>query len=119
STSALIDAPLSPIFLSLTHPPPPPSPLFPYTTLFRSSHPTAAHSQQRPRPEQGRVQRRQRQQVPRHRRRPSRLPLRHRPRRLQLDPKSTRLNSSHVETSYAIFSLKHKHHHQDQLRDPV
>src|SRR5215471_20788143 len=59
---------------------PPRSTLFPYTTLFRS----------RP---------------GRHGRRPSRPRHQAAPRR---DRKSTRLNSSHVEISYAVFCLKKK-----------
>src|SRR6267378_7628720 len=65
---------------------PPRSTLFPYTTLFRSprllQRPTAV-------PGQGPVRRGDR-----------------RPRRG--DRKSTRLNSSHVEISYAVFCLKKK-----------
>src|SRR5215471_21066754 len=59
---------------------PPRSTLFPYTTLFRSRHGPA--------------------------RRP-RSPGRRRRRRWR-DRKSTRLNSSHVESSYAVFCLKKK-----------
>src|SRR6267378_6775963 len=58
---------------------PPRSTLFPYTTLFRPHRP--------------------------HRRLPS--PPRHRAERPG-DRKSTRLNSSHVEISYAVFCLKKK-----------
>src|SRR5690349_23079329 len=68
---------------------PPRSTLFPYTTLFRSS------SSRRP-PRTRRARARER---PRSRR------LRTRPAR---DRKSTRLNSSHVEISYAVFCLKKK-----------
>src|SRR3989442_11353871 len=62
---------------------PPRSTLFPYTTLFRS----------RPVP------------------RPGRVPGRRLPRsedRQEGDRKSTRLNSSHVRISYAVFCLKKK-----------
>src|SRR5438874_8838307 len=66
---------------------PPRSTLFPYTTLFRSRCATAAE----------------------------RFRLRHRgfapilrKRRFSEDRKSTRLNSSHVEISYAVFCLKKK-----------
>src|SRR2546426_8383354 len=66
---------------------PPRSTLFPYTTLFRSRHPGTEHEQHR-----------------RHRRRPpsrgDRLP--------GGDRKSTRLNSSHLVISYAVFCLKKK-----------
>src|SRR3712207_7880841 len=87
---------------------PPRSTLFPYTTLFRSSTPprcrcVAAVS------------------VPvRHvpRRRPSALgpppppsvavPVQHHDEQDQRDRKSTRLNSSHANISYAVFCLKKK-----------
>src|SRR5688572_31808033 len=63
---------------------PPRSTLFPYTTLFRSRH--ARHA---PHAERG---------------------LRGGPRRRDLarDRKSTRLNSSHSQISYAVFCLKKK-----------
>src|SRR5438045_5364479 len=62
------------------------SPLFPYTTLFRSLlRPAFAL--------RGARQRR--------RGRPARLPVR-------ADRKSTRLNSSHLGISYAVFCLKKK-----------
>src|SRR5439155_12389104 len=79
----------------LTIPRPPRSPLFPYTTLFRSAQRgghSASSAEQRggpafdnsasPRP------------------RPSGIAL--------ADRKSTRLNSSHVAISYAVFCLKKK-----------
>src|SRR5256885_16325348 len=67
---------------------PPRSTLFPYTTLFRSPSPAArrsAHGRPRAR-----------------RQRPWRHGDRHR------DRKSTRLNSSHLVISYAVFCLKKK-----------
>src|SRR5690349_24237054 len=72
---------LSLFFLMI--PPPPRSTLFPYTTLFRSI--PALNGQTHPRhprsfPDAG------------------------------IDRKSTRLNSSHVEISYAVFCLKKKKH---------
>src|SRR3712207_7778483 len=78
---------------------PPRSTLFPYTTLFRS--PSCAEDQ------------------PSRSRRSSRRPLRRHPLhhaeprlryRLPLRPdrKSTRLNSSHANISYAVFCLKKK-----------
>src|SRR5690242_20812198 len=80
-------------------PRPPTSTLFPYTTLFRS------------RRLQGRTQRRN----TRLRRNQADRPLvRQRPlaRRedggVQVDRKSTRLNSSHMSISYAVFCLKKK-----------
>src|SRR5574337_489150 len=61
---------------------PPRSTLFPYTTLFRSTHPHAGgQSSARPGP---------------------------RPARGLEDRKSTRLNSSHHSISYAVFCLKKK-----------
>src|SRR6266511_5090819 len=75
---------------------PPRSTLFPYTTLFRSELPLVGHvldaSRERPY-----------------------LSL-----RLELDPtldrKSTRLNSSHVKISYAVFCLKKKKKKEVTLR---
>src|SRR5204862_7627654 len=67
--------------------------LFPYTTLFRSSHERRADREDPYGRDQwpGAI----------HHRRPA-------PGRVQLDRKSTRLNSSHVEISYAVFCLKKK-----------
>src|SRR5258706_10593985 len=67
---------------------PPRSTLFPYTTLFRSHLPVLSSAQ-------------------------TLLPLqsaraRSLRRRVVLDRKSTRLNSSHVRISYAVFCLKKK-----------
>src|SRR3712207_7165557 len=75
---------------------PPRSTLFPYTTLFRSG---ARGQSGHPRRDRGV--------------RARRLPLAPvgpvRPRRvLDLDRKSTRLNSSHANISYAVFCLKKK-----------
>src|SRR5436309_12583583 len=85
--------------------PPPRSTLFPYTTLFRSEGPIAregrsAHSAEQPdagpgQPGRGEGAARQR----------------HRAAQTQpgpVDRKSTRLNSSHVKISYAVFCLKKK-----------
>src|SRR3989442_10899500 len=93
---------------------PPRSTLFPYTTLFRSRHGRSAE------------------------RRPERLQRRHRccdegglvERKLRLDAdalrrslrsdrKSTRLNSSHVRISYAVFCLKKKKHPTTITRSPA
>src|SRR5690349_23647327 len=69
---------------------PPRSTLFPYTTLFRSG-PDAPAAQASP------------EQTAALRTRPIRdLPVQ------EADRKSTRLNSSHVEISYAVFCLKKK-----------
>src|SRR2546426_7747448 len=76
---------------------PPRSTLFPYTTLFRSQVGPLAEQEPRQQRPGGRRQR------PRDRRQ-----------RLVLDPrgpgdrKSTRLNSSHLVISYAVFCLKKK-----------
>src|SRR5271157_2018489 len=66
---------------------PPRSTLFPYTTLFRSPQPGSVFVAAQPR-----------------KRRPGRD---HR----SQDRKSTRLNSSHVRSSYAVFCLKKKTRH--------
>src|SRR5690349_22646726 len=71
--------------------PPPGSTLFPYTTLFRSCAPCAPRDR-RPRRRGSRPGR-------------SCSLLRRPP---GIDRKSTRLNSSHVEISYAVFCLKKK-----------
>src|SRR5204863_7987828 len=70
---------------------PPRSTLFPYTTLFRSRTPPGAGACHRQPPAR-----------PGHRRPPGRAP------EPDEDRKSTRLNSSHVEISYAVFCLKKK-----------
>src|SRR5436305_11796846 len=95
---------LPPSFFFLPRPPPS-SPLFPYTTLFRSP------------PAQDRLRRCSgRDQAPglgdlvaRHRVRDRRQPGQARVAlRASGDRKSTRLNSSHVRISYAVFCLKKK-----------
>src|SRR2546426_8482331 len=80
---------------------PPRSTLFPYTTLFRSKEPVLP----RRRPADGRIDWRQ----------PSRaiydfIRALTRPYPGALDRKSTRLNSSHLVISYAVFCLKKKDH---------
>src|SRR3712207_8110721 len=77
---------------------PPRSTLFPYTTLFRSADVCA--------------------KTPRHSRHGGlqlchlhRLRHARRPARRQTDRKSTRLNSSHANISYAVFCLKKKKRH--------
>src|SRR3712207_9046787 len=81
---------------------PPRSTLFPYTTLFRS----------RRDPERAPRHPRRRRRRPRAARAPD-PPGRHRARRGDApgppgDRKSTRLNSSHANISYAVFCLKKK-----------
>src|SRR5256885_9786023 len=69
---------------------PPRSTLFPYTTLFRS------RPGQRPLPQDHGTR--------------TRGPHAYRARGVQQDRKSTRLNSSHLVISYAVFCLKKKTH---------
>src|SRR5207249_12184384 len=83
----------SPYFLCLFTllPPPPTSTLFPYTTLFRSPEgPSNTRNSPMSRPSAEKASS------------TSKLTLR--------DRKSTRLNSSHVSISYAVFCLKKKKH---------
>src|SRR2546426_6861262 len=84
---------------------PPRSTLFPYTTLFRSVSPTSSGRGGRCRDD--------RDEVRRHvGRRGRALPDRDPPgRRANGDRKSTRLNSSHLVISYAVFCLKKKKTH--------
>src|SRR5690242_20832795 len=84
---------------------PPRSTLFPYTTLFRSRRRLRADGQHRVRKlvvalitdEPGRIRRQQ----------PAHTLRRHSPVIIR-DRKSTRLNSSHMSISYAVFCLKKK-----------
>src|SRR3712207_7586213 len=95
---------------------PPRSTLFPYTTLFRS------HERDGPRPpadaEHG--ERPAGQTLD-----PVRAPGAHDAHRRLFQPtdrKSTRLNSSHANISYAVFCLKKKRHHLlsiDQATDTI
>src|SRR5256885_11957060 len=88
---------------------PPRSTLFPYTTLFRS----VAHGRDGA-VRVGGIERRQAQQIARAHRRGAE-PHVLRPLVLDdllcLDRKSTRLNSSHLVISYAVFCLKKKTKH--------
>src|SRR3712207_8230574 len=88
---------------------PPRSTLFPYTTLFRSG--SALGSGYRRRPEGGPVLGR-RVRSPRPHPRPSRG-------RRPGDRKSTRLNSSHANISYAVFCLKKKNQKTTVLVDHI
>src|SRR2546430_9782351 len=91
--------------------PPPKSPLFPYTTLFRSSKESRG-ADQADRTQQWQL----RPLSPRARHdrsddRQGRLDharTERRSRQIGLDRKSTRLNSSHSQISYAVFCLKKK-----------
>src|SRR2546430_6483180 len=90
---------------------PPRSTLFPYTTLFRSTElPQLAHCVTSSTPTGSLVPPSQYRRHSEHRRR---LPLGASAWlcsacRLQTDRKSTRLNSSHSQISYAVFCLKKK-----------
>src|SRR3712207_8862940 len=81
---------------------PPRSTLFPYTTLFRSrdgsrqKRPHGSHHGGEARAEGDKV------------RGPRAAPNRRHARRAPADRKSTRLNSSHANISYAVFCLKKK-----------
>src|SRR6266496_4883127 len=77
---------------------PPRSTLFPYTTLFRSPRTPGSRPPARP-PAGARSRSRRRRDGPGRAARPPG------------DRKSTRLNSSHVENSYAVFCLKKKKNH--------
>src|SRR3712207_7074858 len=80
---------------------PPRSTLFPYTTLFRSVRPAAGGDAADP--EEAR------RHADRDHARPARGAARRAAvRRGQGDRKSTRLNSSHANISYAVFCLKKK-----------
>src|SRR3712207_7870915 len=84
---------------------PPRSTLFPYTTLFRSSFPRPA----RPSSGRRRVPDPERTGGQRHPRTPLvPAPRTTRKRQQPRDRKSTRLNSSHANISYAVFCLKKK-----------
>src|SRR5205085_8444138 len=95
------------VFLSIS-PQPPYSTLFPYTTLFRSLRssvvcpplllPNALRARARAAHARGRARRRRDPRVPRPASSRTRGP----------DRKSTRLNSSHSQISYAVFCLKKK-----------
>src|SRR5439155_26905851 len=101
---------LLPLFFFLLLPPPPISPLFPYTTLFRSVHLQHHRLRSARRLDRGRGD------LGHHRRVSLQIPPDDLRRDLQRhlddvhlgDRKSTRLNSSHVAISYAVFCLKKK-----------
>src|SRR5690606_40068030 len=100
-------------------PPPPITTLFPYTTLFRSLQ-NLLFNLRNPDPQSGRTSRFRPQIIhaSHHRNSTNCLPVQaliiiHKTaqviRRSNLiDRKSTRLNSSHVKISYAVFCLKNK-----------
>src|SRR5437660_5533642 len=87
---------------------PPRSTLFPYTTLFRSSIDSASARVVAPAPRPPEDERN----------RGPRDSLRHKDAGIgtsMRDRKSTRLNSSHVAISYAVFCLKKKKKHKKKL----
>src|SRR3712207_7454602 len=87
---------------------PPRSTLFPYTTLFRSPVlPPGGDRHRRLRPRRGERPRRQRGGLRRRPGHPSEG-LRRDDHAVARDRKSTRLNSSHANISYAVFCLKKK-----------
>src|SRR3712207_7302891 len=96
---------------------PPRSTLFPYTTLFRSGDDCSEESQER-----GGQSLRPDAQGPGLRVLPRRIgqePLRGgAPEAHRLDRKSTRLNSSHANISYAVFCLKKKKNQDNSLKLP-
>src|SRR5207249_8251141 len=94
---------------SLILPPPPRSSLFPYTTLFRSLVAACTPITTRPdfRPDPGAL-------VVILDARPERITA-----ALDRDRKSTRLNSSHVSISYAVFCLKKKNSGPALIRRPA
>src|SRR5690349_23482823 len=89
---------------------PPRSTLFPYTTLFRSTG-TKGLSLSLPKFKQIAQQSRALESVAVYYTREMSLATPHEPEAIRGDRKSTRLNSSHVEISYAVFCLKKKKKH--------
>src|SRR3712207_7489456 len=89
---------------------PPRSPLFPYTTLFRSGDTLGERGGARPgrRPHAGGLPARPARPGVAARALPGGVRRRRLRRRLAADRKSTRLNSSHANISYAVFCLKKK-----------
>src|SRR3712207_7479472 len=84
---------------------PPRSTLFPYTTLFRSG--LVEGAREAPQLDEERPLRPERANAGAHRRRRLLERQLHAP-RIARDRKSTRLNSSHANISYAVFCLKKK-----------
>src|SRR5690349_22829044 len=92
---------------------PPRSTLFPYTTLFRSRRRDAI-PRDAPREHIDREQQGDREDEALERQHDDRIDAEPDQRRRGQDRKSTRLNSSHVEISYAVFCLKKKKGHVRQ-----
>src|SRR2546428_8556435 len=87
---------------------PPRSTLFPYTTLFRS------HTIRDPCPSGKHARGRRRDSRDRRKRYAPAALVRQRP--AAEDRKSTRLNSSHDQISYAVFCLKNNRHYPEAAR---
>src|SRR5438067_9606017 len=88
--------------------PPPTAPLFPYTTLFRSASGRPAPSRPRGGARTQGAGTRRRTAVRRDRRVARGVQYGDDGAQRGVDRKSTRLNSSHVSISYAVFCLKKK-----------
>src|SRR5256885_7097799 len=86
---------------------PPRSTLFPYTTLFRSPHPRG-HDHETERNGQHQPVSQDAEEQPIHGQPNPRFAEMDRGAILDQDRKSTRLNSSHLVISYAVFCLKKK-----------
>src|SRR3712207_7800716 len=91
---------------------PPRSTLFPYTTLFRSPASAAHRTRGARRTERGWSGGEARGPG----RRPHHANRRRRNVHLRRDRKSTRLNSSHANISYAVFCLKKKNKREKSVR---
>src|SRR5690606_41477018 len=87
---------------------PPRSTLFPYTTLFRSDIFHFLHGFQHRGMKFTPVQHQHHQRRGGNKQQRMQKPAEHRQRKVIGDRKSTRLNSSHVKISYAVFCLKKK-----------
>src|SRR5690606_40643718 len=98
-------APCAPLFSAAAAPPPTPTP-FPSTTLFRSCRAFSFHRDPKPPHTPAQNAPRPSRENPHRRARPPSVARISPPRRV--DRKSTRLNSSHVKISYAVFCLKKK-----------
>src|SRR5699024_11300681 len=108
----------TPSFFFFMPRPPPTSTLFPYTTLFRSAPQDGAGQDDRPRRDLHRLVDRDGAAVDLHA--VCDVPQQHRlAGGLGPDRKSTRLNSSHVSISYAVFCLKKKKHTPNQSAEHV
>src|SRR3989442_9267461 len=98
---------------------PPRSTLFPYTTLFRSADSELARWRAAWTPPPPKYPRGYGVLFSVTSRRLTRGAIQSRSRRLTEDRKSTRLNSSHVRISYAVFCLKKKKKKILQISDDV